>query len=151
MSFEPRQEREHVHGARLAQIAIASVAITIVSILIAWGMERATTTHASQYSTAPPPPAGLGTVERSLLAVEPGRGQAENRARRAELDRWAWLDRDAGLVSMPVDRAIDLWAARHDASAAPPAPPQAIRPVLPSPRQEPGVELGLKAPDWRAR
>jgi hypothetical protein len=150
MSFEPRQEREHVHGARLAQIAVASVVITIASVLVAWGMERATTTHASQYSTAPPPPAGLGTVERSLFLAEPGRGRAEIRARRAELDRWAWVDRDAGLVSMPVDRAIDLWAARHDA-AAPPSPPRAIRPVLPSLRQEPGVELGLVAPDWRAR
>jgi hypothetical protein len=96
----------------MAWIAIVSITITIASTFIAWGFERAEMRHTTDYSNvnAPPP---LGTAERTLVTVEPGRGVAERRQQRAELSTWGWVDRDAGVAAIPIERAVDLWLAQQ--------------------------------------
>lgn len=44
--------------------------------------------------------------------------QAQDAAVRAHLDTYDWVDRDAGIVRIPINRAIDVLAT--DASASPP-------------------------------
>jgi hypothetical protein len=112
MSFAPEQEEESVDGRHLALIAAVSVAIAIVATLASIVLERATTTGARSYSDVPQPPP-LGTVERTLVAEEPGRGVATREQQREELARFGWADRDAGVAYIPIDRAIDLWLARE--------------------------------------
>lgn len=150
MSFEPRQEPEHVPGKRLTAIAAVSVAITVLAIVIAWRFVEATTRAPSAYSNAPPPPPLGGFVEHTLIN-DADRGQAERRAQQAELEAWGWVDRGAGIAHIPIEKAIDEWVARQGASAAPsePAPPR-LRPRMPTRSQEPGAPLGMKPPDWRA-
>jgi hypothetical protein len=115
MSFVPKQERESIPGPRLGRIAAVSVVIVVASIYLAWRITRALTTHeAATFSHASPPPP-LGTVERTLVD-ERARGMELRAAQRAELARFRWADRDAGIVRIPIDRAIDLYAA--DAGAA---------------------------------
>jgi hypothetical protein len=113
MSFLPRQEPEGVDGPRMAWIAIVSVTITIASTFIAWGFERAEMRHTTDYSNVPAPPP-LGTVERTLVTVEPGRGVEERKRQRAELSKWGWADRDAGIAAIPIDRATDLWLSQQE-------------------------------------
>jgi len=68
---------------------------------------RAGSTSAPAPSVAP---MTIGTVEQGLL-VGPARGLDFARDQRATLDRWAWVDRDAGIATIPVERAMDLVAA----------------------------------------
>ncbi|HEY2367776.1 MAG TPA: hypothetical protein VGH87_15370, partial [Polyangiaceae bacterium] len=52
-------------------------------------------------------PAPRDTLERSLVTVtSPGLDRNAGRAR--DLDRYRWIDRDAGVAEIPIDRAIDL-------------------------------------------
>ncbi len=54
------------------------------------------------------------------LQVKPESELAAYRAaEKARLDGWGWVDESAGIAHIPIDRAIDLYAAR--AAAAPPA------------------------------
>jgi hypothetical protein len=122
MSFRPKQEPEVVDGARLAWIAGVSIAITIVAIFVAWGIERVAMARPHDFSNVPAPPP-LGTTERTLVAVEPGRGVEERRAQREELTKWGWADRDAGIAHIPIDRAVDLWLAQQSQEPQPQAAP----------------------------
>src|SRR4051812_44481736 len=55
----------------------------------------------------PPSPTAVSTVETTLiLATE--RGIALRDRQRASLDEYGWIDRDAGRVRIPIDRAMDL-------------------------------------------
>jgi hypothetical protein len=71
--------------------------------------------------TVQPPEAGVAsapTVPSALPQLESGSPQAPplsaNGAveRRAPLSEYGWVDRDAGIVRIPIDRAIDLLAER---------------------------------------
>lgn len=56
------------------------------------------------------------------LQVRPERELALYRAaEKARLDGWGWVDEGAGIAHIPVDRAIDLYAAQA-AAVPPPAP-----------------------------
>jgi hypothetical protein len=74
----------------------------------------------------------------------------EERARaEAALERWAWIDREHGIVAMPIEEAMAIVAATPPAppaSPAPPAPtaapppagpPTPAPPPAPAPRQTP--------------
>ena len=115
-SFVVRQEvdrvdrRRVVLGSALVLSGIAlSVGVTIV-LLPAFVPGHAATTGAT------PPPAG--TVEHSLiLATE--RGITERNAQRATLDRYGWVDRDAGIARIPIEQAMTLLAEEAEAAERP--------------------------------
>jgi hypothetical protein len=111
MSFAPVQESDRVPGRKLAAIGIAGVAIMLASIFVAWLLMRARSSEPEQQASAAPPPAALGTVERGLFD-ETSRGLDERAAHRRELDGLGWVDRDAGIAHIPIDRAIDMVVAR---------------------------------------
>ena len=108
-----RQEVDHVDrrrvvgGALLVSTGIAlSIALTIL-LLRAYVPGNAAPT-----GVTPPP---VGTVERTLiLATE--RGITERNAGRATLDRYGWVDRDAGIARIPIDQAMTLVAEGADGS-----------------------------------
>jgi len=58
------------------------------------------------------------------LQVRPERELAAYRAaEKARLEGWGWVDQGAGIAHIPVDRAIDLYAAQAAAAPTPaPAP-----------------------------
>lgn len=112
MSFSPLQEPDRLPGRRIAHIAVAGVIITVAAIVAAWLLMIASGRQPEQQASAAPPPSGLGTVERSLVRSTQ-RGIDERREQRRELDRFGWADRDAGMASIPIDRAIDLYVTRE--------------------------------------
>jgi hypothetical protein len=58
------------------------------------------------------PRAAATSMPEQSLVERTERGVALRDAQRAELDKYEWLDRDAGIVRIPVERAIDLVAER---------------------------------------
>ena len=117
--FVVRQESDRLAGRKLVVTTVASiVAFGVAVAMSGWllGAERRPST-----TSAPAPsmaPATIGTVEQGLL-VGPARGLEVARDRRATLDRWGWVDRDAGIARIPVERAMDLVAADAGEGAAP--------------------------------
>jgi hypothetical protein len=59
----------------------------------------------------PPPsvaPAAIAGVRQTLI-LEERPGQRLLREQREGLERWGWVDREAGIVQIPVDEAIRLF------------------------------------------
>ena len=82
----PLQERDVVARNRVLLVALSSAVVMGVSLaIVAW--------------LTPPPPA-------------PTSAPAPIAPARARLDALEWVDRDAGIARIPIDRAMDIIAAR---------------------------------------
>lgn len=104
--MRPSQENDSVPlGPALLLVLLAvliSAAAVGGSVLIAGRPARTS-------AVPPPPPAATTMPEQSLIEATE-RGVRMREAQRAALEEYRWVDRDAGLVSIPVERAIDLAA-----------------------------------------
>lgn len=58
------------------------------------------------------PPAAATSIPEQSLIERTERGAALRDAQREQLEKYEWVDRDAGMVSIPIERAIDLTAER---------------------------------------
>lgn len=90
-----------------------------------WGV------FASAVPNRTPAPAELPPLPR-LLADPPAELEAVLSAQRAKLSGYHWVDRDKGILSIPIERAMQIIAARGaDAYASIPGAPQAPQPDIP--------------------
>ena len=103
----------------LRPIALAAAGLTVVVLLVFVAMQVLLTFYAgieSRRSAAPSPLAGaygMKAPPAPRLQTDPIVDLRELRARdEAQLSGYAWIDRDAGLVRIPIERAIDLVAKR---------------------------------------
>lgn len=111
-SFAVRQERDRLERRPLVRVAVAAAATFFAAIAAAGAL----LSHWSVPGAAAGAPSPSSTVERTLVRTTE-RGIEERRAERDALSRWGWVDRDAGIARMPIERAMDLIAA--DAGARP--------------------------------
>jgi hypothetical protein len=94
----PAQELDRVPLRAVLVVVGLTVVVFGVAVL---GAARA----ASPSSVAVPAP--RDTLERSLVVVT-SPGLDRNAARARDLDRYRWIDRDADIAEIPIERAIDL-------------------------------------------
>jgi hypothetical protein len=104
------QEDDRIGGRRVAVTAVVSVAVIFASIAVAgWMMHETTRSlgreHVVQQTRRAP--REIGIVDQTLIEHE-AYGQTLRASQRRALDRYEWVDRRAGIVNIPVDRAIDL-------------------------------------------
>ena len=107
----PAHEAADVDGRRVWQTAGILAATIVASALAAFGA-IAFFHHEIGRPLAPidAPPAAMPSPP---LQREPSRDLAALRAeKRAILDEYAWIDRDKGIVRIPIDRAMSLLIAR---------------------------------------
>lgn len=110
-SFVPLQEHDRVARGSIVKIAILSVVIMAASLVAAWELlETGRRRDLAEHQPTRPAPTTIGTVEQTLV-LEGRRGTKLRAEQRASLDRWGWVDRDAGVARIPIDRAMDLVAA----------------------------------------
>jgi hypothetical protein len=111
--FEVHQEEDVVAPGRLVRIALMSVAVGAVGVLVAAALLLA------QVGTVTPSLAGPGgprPATREISEVEQTpivdtRTAADLRdVQRRELESWGWVDRDAGIARIPIERAMDVVA-----------------------------------------
>jgi hypothetical protein len=107
MTFDVRQADDRVEGRSIARVGVASGVVFVVSLVVAAALLGVFSTRSAAVASAPP---ASGTVERTLLLGTP-RGLEQRARARESLSRWEWVDRDAGVARIPVDRAIDIIAA----------------------------------------
>lgn len=103
----------------LRPIALATAGLIVVVLLVFVSMQMLLNLYAgiqSRRSAAPSPLAGAYGMKEPpapRLQTEPIADLHELRARdQALLSGYGWVDRDAGLVRIPIERAIDLVAKR---------------------------------------
>jgi hypothetical protein len=107
--FAPEQAADHLPQRRLVAVGAASVVILLVAIAAAGLLLRVDRPDHGR-ATAPLParaPDEIGHVEQSLVEST-RRGLDLQDRQRAALGRYGWVDRDAGIARIPIERAIDL-------------------------------------------
>lgn len=113
-----RQEEDRPPTALILRIGIIGVVVTVVSIFISYGFQL----HAQSDLPEAPTPAVIpgtyeaqgnaGILERSLLVEIPGEhadGEAQQlqRAEDTRLSTYGWIDRQRGLIRLPIRQAMD--------------------------------------------
>jgi hypothetical protein len=113
----PPQEADLIRGGAVTGVAIGVVLATILGVWVAWGIGSCTTRElGGRWARA-------GTagerVPPEVNAIETGtfRAQAQgielNRRTEAYLSTYGWVDRNRGIVHVPLDVAFDLYLARQ--------------------------------------
>ncbi len=103
-----RSEEDRVSTPRILAVGIASLVIFIVAGgLVSLFFE-------ARMTAARPPPlpaevgrSKIGMVEQQLYELSQ-RGARDREVRLERLGSYGWVDRDAGIVHIPIDRAMQL-------------------------------------------
>lgn len=110
----PDQESDSIPGWSIVAVAISAVIIGVGSVLIS---SELLTRWQHGLEGGPPPrpaqaPRTVGMVEQTLIADD-RLGLRIAAEKRAELERYGWVDRQKGLIRIPIERAFDLLLAER--------------------------------------
>jgi hypothetical protein len=124
---EVGHERSDVNITALVQFGIGLAALAVVSFVLIWVFYRVM----EGVHGGPIPPTGLN-VTANALPPEPRLQQTPITDLKSVLDAqnqllttYGWIDRQHGVVRVPIDRAIDLLAQRGLPSRTTPGPASA--------------------------
>jgi hypothetical protein len=121
----PRSENDRINSRAVLLVGFGSLAVFVLAAAAATGYLRHSNLVTPQ--AALPPEVGqskIGLVEQQLFGGTL-RGARDTAARRAHLETYGWVDRPAGRLHIPIDRAMELVAqgVRVPPGEAPPPPP----------------------------
>ncbi len=124
-SAHPRAENDRVNSRAVLLVGFGALAIFI--LLSAASMAWVRHSNAVTPQAALPPEVGqgkIGLVEQRLFGTNL-RGARDRAAQQARLDGYGWVDRRAGVLHIPIARAMELVAqgVRVPMGEAPPPPP----------------------------
>jgi hypothetical protein len=109
--FEVHQEEDVVASRRLVRIGVVSVAVGAIGVLVAGvllAIRVGSVRPSNAGATGPPPaPREISQVEQTPIWNTRVAWDLRD-AQRRELAGWGWVDRDAGIARIPIDRAMDL-------------------------------------------
>ncbi len=103
----PAQEQDHVSGTRAIAVAFAVLVISAISV-------KAVLALVEQ-------PKGTRVLDSGALRLEQGPmettapGLELRERKRRELSRYGWVDREQGVVSIPIERAMELVVSQRGA------------------------------------
>jgi hypothetical protein len=124
----PRHEVGEVSGRRIGWTAAALVAMLGIVALAAWAVLAVL--RGDRATPVASPPAAAARMPHPRLQSEPSRDlDALRKEKTALLHEYRWLDRDAGVVRIPIERAMELLAARSGATRHPAESTAAVRPA----------------------
>jgi hypothetical protein len=115
----PHEEIRHGHGEvrseedRIASGAIIGVGVAslVVFLLAGWAASAYFWARFTDHPQPPPPSevgrSKIGMVEQQLFE-RARRGERDRAARLERLRSFGWVDREAGIAHIPIDRAMDL-------------------------------------------
>ncbi len=90
--------------------------LTLIALLIgaaAVGVSQLLAGATPQRRAVPSPSGSFTSTPEQSLIEHSERGLALRRAQREKLESFGWVDRDAGVVRVPIERAIELQAERE--------------------------------------
>ena len=101
-----------------------AVVLVLTAVLMLWLFDYFAARQARESPPANPLAASAGRLlpPEPRLQTHPIRDLHDLRAREsATLSSYGWVDRQSGVVRIPIERAMDLLAERQAAAAAPPS------------------------------
>lgn len=108
--FIVRQEPDDLAKRKLVAITIVSFVVFTCAVVVAASLLRDAARERDVGPAAPGvAPTTIGMLEQGL-ALGPPRGIELRTRQRAALERWEWVDRDAGVARIPIERAMELVA-----------------------------------------
>jgi hypothetical protein len=111
-TFPVRQEEDRIPSGKLARTAIVCVLVGLAGVFTAWLMLKATTgSIRGRERDARSAGTSIANVEQSPI-LGAAEGLDLEADQRRELSRYRWLDRDAGVAAIPIDRAMDIFVER---------------------------------------
>lgn len=107
---EKGYEDYHLNIGPVLIATAAIVAVAILSFIAMWAMFHALEQASIYLSDDPPPMAAHQEPHRGpLIQTVPPAELAQVRAEtQRTLSEYGWVDRDAGVVHIPIERAMDL-------------------------------------------
>lgn len=111
------QERDQLPHRTLTGVGVGLVAATAVFVLVAWLLLRCTESPGlAPPARDQPPPDEVNRMELTLFDTLP-RPLSAYAVKRVWLRSYGWIDRDRGLVHIPIERAIELYLEREPEEA----------------------------------
>lgn len=104
MKDKVAQEPDRIASRRVAWIAGLSLLMGLAGVVGSRFLEGPSREPMGSPHRAP---VTMGIVEQSLIESN-ARGIEMRRAEEAELHRYEWVDRDAGIARIPIERAMKL-------------------------------------------
>jgi hypothetical protein len=109
--FEVRQEEDLVASRSLLHVAAVSIAVGAIGVLAAgWLLSIRDGAVKPNFAGRDGPraaPSAISSLEQTPIWGEPV-GEERQAAQRHELESWGWVNRDAGVAHIPIERAMDL-------------------------------------------
>jgi hypothetical protein len=109
--FEVHQEDDQVATRSVIHVALVGVLTGAAGVFCA-GVLLVASTGALRPNVAGPDGTRPSAPEISKIEQTPirdtRRGLDLREAQRRELERWTWVDRSAGVATIPIDTAIDI-------------------------------------------
>jgi len=103
-----KQEPDQIPGARLLGLLAAAVTLGALGVLGSWWLGSG---RSVGRSTVRLTPSALAPASLEQTPIEGTKRGLELRARQKEqLSSYSWVDRQAGIVRIPIERAIELRA-----------------------------------------
>ena len=110
-AFEVHQEDDVIPGRRLAKVAGLAIGVGLMGVFSSAVLLETNTGGIRGHLAYGASPRAAGSsiahIEQTPL-FGAGNGQELRRRQREELSRYRWVDRDAGLAGIPIERAMDL-------------------------------------------
>src|SRR4051794_26436654 len=102
--FAVRQSQDRVHTRFIVWTALLAIVIGVAAVIVSGALLA----RFGRGRDAGPPkaidaPAQIGTIEQSLI-IGSERGIDLRHAQSAAIDHYGWVDRDAGVVRIPIER-----------------------------------------------
>jgi hypothetical protein len=107
--FPLRQESDRLPRSVLLTIAVTASVVSALAIAASTWLGRVWSPVSPR--PAAQAPAQLFGIEQTLIDHSE-RGLSLQRRQRARLESYGWVDRDAGVAHVPIERAIDLCVER---------------------------------------
>lgn len=112
----PRHEVADVNGRRIVWTAAGLAAMLVVIALAAWAVLSVLRSGSAQEASSPR--AAVARMPSPRLQIAPSHDlDALREEKRAMLSEYRWVDRGTGVVRIPIERAMELLAARSAAQA----------------------------------
>lgn len=103
--FQVRVSAENLSNVRIVAVVITGVAITVLSLIIVRAWIGPPETIPSQLHGEVP--REIARIDQTLIEVDQAAIDKRTRQRQ-QLDTYGWVDKEQGLVRIPVERAFEL-------------------------------------------
>jgi hypothetical protein len=101
--FVVRQAPDLLDRRKLARVTAGSLVVFALATAGAWYLLEASRRSPALVAASAP----VGTVETALFSTAE-RGLTLHAQQREALEHYGWVDRDAGIARIPIERAMDL-------------------------------------------